>query len=116
MLYGSADVRYNTPGGIAASLDTFNSSNKLAGYVTLQKLEGVRRSDFDMEAKTVTTTDMVLPISEHVVCYNKATENWFDAEDPMDALNQARAFSDDITIYYDKAPEDGGKVRLVVVE
>ena len=115
-LYGSADVRYNTPGGIAASLDAFEGSNKLAGYVTLQKLEGVRRSDFDMDAKTVTTSDMVLPISEHVVCYNKSTENWFDAKDPMDALNQARAFSDDITIYYDKAPEDGGKVRMVVVK
>ena len=27
----------------------------------------------------------------------------------------ARAFSDSATIYYDKAPDQGGKVRLVVV-
>lgn len=27
-----------------------------------------------------------------------------------------RAFSEHLTVYYDKAPEDGGKVRVVVAE
>ena len=33
----------------------------------------------------------------------------------IDALNLARAFSENLTIYYDKAPDQGGKVRIVVV-
>ena len=115
-VFGSVNIRQNAFGGIAPSLDTFNGSPKLAGYVELTALSGVRRSAFDLEAMTVTTTDAVFPISEHVVCYNKTTGKWFpDAETPKEALNQARAYSDNLTIYYDKAPQDGGKVRIVVV-
>ena len=115
-LVGGVEVPRNAVGGVVASLNTLQDKNKIAGYVFLKELDGVRRSAFDMKAKTVTTTDMVLPISDSVVCYNKTTKQWFTAEDPMDALNQARAFSDNITIYYDRTPENGGKVRVVVVQ
>ena len=115
-LVGGVEVPRNAIGGVVASLNTLQDKNKIAGYVFLKELDGVRRSAFDMKAKTVTTTDMVLPISDSVVCYNKTTKQWFTAEDPMDALNQARAFSDNITIYYDRTPEEGGKVRMVVVQ
>ena len=115
-LVGGVEVPRNAIGGVVASLNTLQDKNKIAGYVFLKELDGVHRSAFDMKAKTVTTTDMVLPISDSVVCYNKTTKQWFTAEDPMDALNQARAFSDNITIYYDRTPEDGGKVRMVVVQ
>ncbi|OUN10696.1 S-layer homology domain-containing protein [Flavonifractor sp. An91] len=115
-LVGGVEVPRNAIGGVVASLNTLQDKNKIAGYVFLKELDGVHRSAFDMKAKTVTTTDMVLPISDNVVCYNKTTKQWFTAEDPMDALNQARAFSDNITIYYDRTPEDGGKVRMVVVQ
>ena len=115
-LVGGVDVPRNAIGGVVASLNTLEGKNKIGGYVFLKELKGVRRSAFDMTAKTVTTTDMVLPISDKVVCYNSTTKQWFTAEDPMDALNQARAFSDNITIWYDRAPEDGGKVRMVVVQ
>lgn len=115
-LVGGVEVPRNAVGGVVASLNTLQDKNKIAGYVFLKELDGIRRSAFDMKAKTVTTTDMVLPISDSVVCYNKTTKQWFTAEDPMDALNQARAFSDNITIYYDRTPENGGKVRMVVVQ
>ena len=116
-LVGGVEVPRNAVGGVVTSLNTLKDGPaKIAGYVFLKELDGVRRSAFDMKAKTVTTTDMVLPISDNVVCYNKTTKQWFTAEDPMDALNQARAFSDNITIYYDRTPEDGGKVRMVVVQ
>lgn len=116
-LVGGVEVPRNAVGGVVASLNTLKDGPaKIAGYVFLKELDGVRRSAFDMKAKTVTTTDMVLPISDNVVCYNKTTKQWFTAEDPMDALNQARAFSDNITIYYDRTPEEGGKVRMVVVQ
>ena len=99
---------------LTATLD----GKKLAGSVELIKVSGVSRSAFDMEAQTVTTPNMVLPISDDVQCYNKTTKTWFGGEDtdPMDALNLARAFSETLTVYYDKAPEDGGKVRVVVAE
>ena len=115
-LVGGVDVPRDAVGGIVASLNTLEGKNKVAGHVFLKELDGVRRSAFDMKAKTVTTTDMVLPISDNVVCYNKTTKQWFTNEDPMTNLNQARAFSDNMTLYYDRAPEDGGKVRMVVVQ
>ena len=92
----------------------------LGGYVELLSAD-VRSSDFDVDAMTVTTSSMVLPISDRVMCYNETTEEWFPVgegqsdEDFVNALNLARAFSDSATIYYDKAPDQGGKVRLVVV-
>ena len=92
----------------------------LGGYVELLSAD-VRSSDFDVDAMTVTTSSMVLPISDRVMCYNETTEEWFSVgegqsdEDFVNALNLARAFSDSATIYYDKAPDQGGKVRLVVV-
>ena len=52
---------------------------------------------------------MVLPVAGNVLCYNKTTKSWFAS------LDEARAYSDTLTIYYDRAPQEGGKVRLVVV-
>lgn len=116
-LVGHADnIDLKKPGGVAASLSKLEGHSKLAGYVVLKEVKNVRRSAFDMESKTLNLPDMTLPISEKVVCYNKANQRWFTAEDPMDALNQARAYAETMTIYYDKAPEDGGKVRMVVVQ
>ena len=112
----SNNIDLKKPGGVVASLNKLESHSKLAGYVVLKEVKNVRRSAFDMESKTLNLPDMMLPISEKVVCYNKANKLWFTAEDPMDALNQARAYAETMTIYYDKAPEDGGKVRMVVVE
>ena len=67
----------------------------------------------------LTTNSMVIPISDAVECYNKTTGDWFKPGEDGDhkaALNLALAFSDDITVYYDRSPEEGGKVRIVVVE
>ena len=105
--------------GIAASLDTISGVPKLSNWVALKAVENVPRSAFEMneyinpESKapigTVTTRDMVLPIAGNVLCYNKTTKSWFAS------LDEARAYSDTLTIYYDRAPQEGGKVRLVVV-
>jgi hypothetical protein len=113
-LYGSMSITGEVPGGLAASPNTATGRKMLADYVTLTAVRGVSRSAFDLDAMTVTTTDMILPISKHVVCYNKDTDSWFAGDDPMAALELARAYSDTLTIYYDKAPDQGGKVRMVV--
>ena len=67
----------------------------------------------------LTTPSMVIPISDEVECYNKTTESWYkpgENGDHLSALNLALAFSDNITVYYDRSPDEGGKVRIVVVE
>ena len=104
--------------GITASLDEIDGVHKLANWVTLKAVENVPRSAFDMKENpgegvapigTVTTSDMILPVAGNVLCYNKTTKTWFAS------LDEARAYADTLTIYYDRAPQEGGKVRLVVV-
>ena len=111
--------KINAAAGVSASLSTtVDGTPKLGAYVLLKSMQ-VKSSAFDMEEETLTTTDGIFPISSDVQCYNEATSSWFTAPtdgDAMDALNAARAFSDTLTVYYDKDPSDGGKIRLVVVE
>ncbi|HWS43747.1 MAG TPA: S-layer homology domain-containing protein [Pseudoflavonifractor sp.] len=105
--------------GIAASLERVRDTPRLAAWVDLKSVTKVSRSAFDMDDDagsgiapigTVTTSSMTLPIAGNVVCYNKTTKTWFAT------LNEARAYSNSLTIYYDRTPQEGGKVRLVVVE
>lgn len=118
-LITGAAITENMPIGITASLDEIDGFHKLSNWVTLKAVENVPRSAFELneyinpESKapigTVTTRDMVLPVAGNVLCYNKTTKSWFAS------LDEARAYSDTLTIYYDRAPQEGGKVRLVVV-
>lgn len=101
-------VRTNIPGGIA-----YNAKGKIAATVALESLTNVKRSAFDSEEMTVTVAGISYPISDKVQCYNKTTKTWFKpGEEGMEA---ARAYSDDLTLYYDRAPEDGGKIRMIVI-
>ena len=92
------------PGGAAEGLD-----GKAAGIVTLNELKDVRRSDFyTHEGETfLNHGGKVYRVAEEVQCYNQRAKSWFDD------LASARAFSDDLTVYYDSM---GGKIRLVVAK
>ena len=113
-------LRNSKAGGIVTGPARTDGKVTLGGYVELLSAS-VKTSAFDVDAMTVTTNSMILPISDRVMCYNETTKEWFSVgegkndEDYVKALNLARAFSDNATIYYDKAPDQGGKVRLVVV-
>lgn len=91
----------------------------LETYVELLSAQ-VPSDAFDMDEMTVTVRGAVIPVADRVMCYNDTTDTWFtvgsdaEEEDYKDALNRARAFSDTVTVYYDKAPDQGGKVRVVV--
>lgn len=113
-LITGATFRNGDVGGIVASLDKLDGSNKLAGSVSLQSISGIHRAAYDPDEHTITSGDLVIPVSEQVWCYNKTTGHWFSAG--MDGMEEARAYSDDMTIYYDKEPSQGGKVRLVIVK
>lgn len=106
--------RHNEPLGIAASIETSDGTPKLAGWVRLNKTAGVSRASFDLEAGTVTVDDQIFPIAKTVISYNKTTSYWFEAG--LSGVEAARAYAEKLTVYYDKAPEYGGKIRMVVVE
>lgn len=95
--------------GIAA-----NSNGRLGDTVELLTLTGVSRADFDMDAMTVTVGGVTYPVSQAVECYNSTTGTWFGSG--AEALNTARAYTTRLTLYYDKAPAQGGKIRMVVAE
>ena len=117
---GSVDgAKTNRMGGVAGSLDQLDGKNRMAAFMPLNEATGIRRAQFNTDAMLLTTNSMVIPISDKVECYNKTTGDWFKPGEDGDhkaALNLALAFSEDITVYYDRSPEEGGKVRIVVVE
>lgn len=108
--------RYDEAIGIAASLETLDGSRKLAGSVTLQQAKGVVRAGYDPDAHTLKVGDQVFPISQEVWCYNKTTGYWFQADTGYERFELARAYAEEMTVYFDKSPQQGGKIRLVVVE
>ncbi len=111
-------IRSGIPGGIALSAHTSGSgsNHRIVATVTLQSLSGVSRSAFNMEEFTVTVAGVSYPISNEVQCYNKTTKTWFKSgDDGKDGVEAARAYSDDLTLYYDRDPNQGGKIRMIIV-
>ncbi|MDR1217110.1 MAG: S-layer homology domain-containing protein [Oscillospiraceae bacterium] len=76
----------------------------------LTEHRNVRRSDFAVRdgRMTVTLGGAIVPVWDGALCYNSASKRWFGS------LADARAFSDDLTVYYDRTPETGGKIRVVI--
>ena len=105
-------------GGVAGSLDKVDDKNLMAGFMEVQSASGIRRAQFDLDTMTLTTNEMVIPISSQVQCYNKTTGQWYSVSEDnyLDNLKLALAFCDDITVYYDRSPDQGGKVRIVEVK
>lgn len=89
-------------GGLAAGAD-----GKVAGLVILNEIKKVGRSDFYTHDGVVylNANGVTYPVADNVQCYNERAKVWFED------LSAARAFSDDLTVYYDST---GGKIRLVV--
>ena len=103
-----SSVRNNVPGGVAYTVD-----GKVAATVYLTAIEKVDRASFDMEEMTVTVAGVSWPVSDKVQCYNKSTKTWFA---PGEAgLEAARAYADQLTLYYDRPANEGGKIRMVVI-
>ena len=55
----------------------------------------------------VTIRGEAVRVSDEVACYNRVTDGWFKT------LDEARAYSAELTVFYDRAPDQGGKVRVV---
>lgn len=100
-LTGSA-VRQNAAGGLAVT-----PAGKAAGVVYLTGAEA-SRTDFS-GTDTVLVDGYYIPVSEAVEVYNETTGTWT-------TLEEARAFTGQFTVYYDRTPATGGQIRLIVAE
>ena len=103
-----SSVRNSTPGGVAYTAD-----GKVAATVSLTAIKDVTRASFDMDEMTVTVAGVSWPVSDKVQCYNKSTKTWFAPGEK--GLEAARAYSDQLTLYYDRPANEGGKIRMVVI-
>lgn len=103
----NSGLRNNTPGGIAEDVNGWGS------YITLTEIKRVPRSSFNTDTMTGTISGVSYPISDDVVCFNKATGLSFGTG--ADGLAAARAYGESLSVYYDKDPNQGGKIRMVVV-
>lgn len=105
---GAVNVPGTGWGGIAFSGD----GTKAMATVPLKTKANVHRSAFtERDGKTyVTLGDQELRVSDKVQCYNSTTGQW------LEDLETARAFAERLTVYYDRNANEGGKVRVVVVE
>ena len=117
----SGSVKQNVPGGIAFGKNELASSIdgypglplKAVATVTLQSLEHVGRDAFDVEDMTVTVAGTAWTISKDVQCYNKTTKTWYAPG--QEGVKAARAWSDDLKLWFDRSAAEGGKIRLIEV-
>lgn len=96
--------------GLAPSLSTVDGQPRLGASVKLTAIQGVPRSAFG--EKTVTAEGKSYPLAADIdnCCFNTISETWFDS------LDAALAYASTLTVYYDKDPAQGGKIRLVAAE
>jgi hypothetical protein len=89
--------------GIAAGIAVYNTESNLAYVTELKKADGISRSAFKVtdDGTTAELPGLILPVSDKVVCYNRQSGTWFAS------LAEARAYSEKLTVYYDRLPEDG---------
>jgi hypothetical protein len=92
-------------GGLAIRAD----GQKLAKVAELKEMTKVPNSAWASDNSHVTVRGISYPVAENVRCYNRTTEKWI-------SLKAAKAFAQSANLYYDREPEQGGKIRIVEVE
>ena len=104
--------------GLAPSVNQMDGTPRSAGSVALKSVAKVSPSNFNLTTGIFFSGSIQLPISNEVQCYNAQTKTWFGAGDekatPMDNLRDCLAYSSSLTVWYDRDPAQGGKVRVVV--
>lgn len=112
----SAVTNYSSEGldgafiGAAPTLSSAGGSPRLDSTVTLRSLQRVRRTAFTEDSITVNGVTYPLSSSIDDCCYNAKAKTWFSS------LDEALAYASSLTVYYDRLPDQGGKIRLVVAE
>jgi hypothetical protein len=103
---GSTGLNNNAVAGIARTGDGY-----LAGFVTLASITGISRDDFEESSDGtmyVRTDKGLFRVSDDVQVFLNDTSGWT-------TLENARAVSDNLTVYYDRTLSTGGKIRFIIV-
>jgi hypothetical protein len=97
-------------GVVFAPSRTGGAEKRAEAVVELIAHKNVRRSAFSTRGgqTTVEIGGFSVPVWDGALCYNGAAKLWFKS------LADARAFSDNLTVYCDRTPETGGKARIIV--
>ncbi|MGI5972043.1 MAG: S-layer homology domain-containing protein [Oscillospiraceae bacterium] len=103
---GDCSGIYSNLEGVAGGL-VFSTSGVVAGTASLTAVRGVPRSA--LRDDYFSYNELNMPISANVQCYIKDKNRWTE-------LSEVRAYSDSLTVYYDRTVQTGGKIRLVVAE
>ncbi len=111
LFFGS--VKQGAPGGVITAKAMNGTDTVVVSTVTLQSLEHVGRDAFDVEDMTVTVAGTAWTISKDVQCYNKTTKTWYAPG--QEGVKAARAWSDDLKLWFDRSAAEGGKIRLIEV-
>lgn len=96
--------------GMAPSLSQVSGQHRMAGSMALTAYKGVHRTAFGEDSVRAGGVDWPLAGNIDNCCYNAKAESWFSS------LDAALSYSATLTLYCDRSPAEGGKVRLVVVE
>lgn len=96
--------------GMAPSLSQLSGQHRMAGSMTLTARQGVHRTAFGEDSVRIDGVDWPLASNIDDCCYNAKAESWFGS------LDEILAYSAQLTVYYDRLPDQGGKIRMVVVE
>lgn len=96
--------------GLAPALSSIDGLPRLGASVNLSSTDAVPRSAFT--DTQVTAAGQVFPLADNIdqCCFNAVSETWFAS------LDDALAYTSTLSVYYDKSPDQGGKVRLVVAK
>ena len=109
-LSGASGIRAGSFVGVA-----YTAAGAVADTVTLTG-KSVDRGDF-AGSEYVDVDGVLYRIADGVQVYNSTTGTWYTDSDSLGtALEQALAYSEDITVYYDRDADSGGRIRVVAVE
>lgn len=105
---GGTAFRYGTFAGVVPSLDSDQYGAKCAASVELKSVQNVRVNNFNLNTNRFFYGSLEMPIAENVLYYDAASKTW------LSSLEECLAYSSTLTVYYDRNPNEGGKVRVVV--
>ncbi|MDR3310575.1 MAG: S-layer homology domain-containing protein [Oscillospiraceae bacterium] len=90
--------------GVAPSVAEYGE-----GRIITLTSAAVSRSDFFTRdgVTYVTAAGEVFAVAENAQCYNSAAKTWFAT------LTEARLFSVNLTVYFERTAAEGGKIRVV---
>ena len=109
-LTGADGVRAGSFIGVA-----YTAAGAVADTVSLSG-KAVERSDF-VGSEYADVNGTLYRLADDLQVYNSTTGAWYTDSDSLGmALEQALAYSEDITVYYDRDADSGGLIRIVVVE